>query len=262
MLSPAEIRSAADALQGAYASAVPIAPLSRSFPGLDVEDAYAIQSLQVVDWARAGRAVRGYKVGLTSAAMQAQLGVDQPDYGFLLDGMYFPVGSTVDASRFISPRIEPEIAVVLASPLRGPGLTLTEVASAIGTVVGALEIIDSRIADWAITLPDTIADNASSAGVVVGETQLPLEAVDVVSLGVQFSINDQAAGQGTGAAVLGSPLNAVLWLANRLGELGVELAAGAVVLPGSVCAAAPIAAGDRVVADFGPLGTVGITVKE
>lgn len=262
MLSSTEIASAAAALQAAHETGIPIPPLSGTYPGLDVDDAYAIQEIQITGWADAGRGVQGYKIGLTSAAMQAQLGVDQPDYGFLVDGMYFDEGSSVSVSQFIKPRIEPEIAVILSSALRGPGLTLPDVVAAVGSVVGALEIIDSRIENWQITLPDTIADNASSAGIVVGRTRVPLEDLDVVSLGVHLSLNDEVVGEGTGAAVLGSPLNAVLWLANRLGELGVELSAGAVVLPGSVCAAVPIAAGDRITADFGPLGIVGITIKE
>lgn len=258
MLERSDIDTAADVLLGAYSSGVPSRPLTERYDALTVEDAYAIQSAQLESWRRGGREVCGYKVGLTSKAMQEQLGVDQPDYGFLLDGMYYDNGATVDASAFIAPKVEPEIAVYLGRALRGPGLTIDEVADAVESVVGSLELIDSRIADWRITLADTIADNASSAGVVAGTVTAPLAEVDVVALPVTLTINGEVVGAGDGSAVMGSPLNAVLWLANKLGELGVELQPGALVLPGSVCAAVAVSNGDSVLADFGPLGTVGI----
>lgn len=250
------------ALLAAYESRTPVEPLTSTAPQMTVEDAYAIQSAQVDAWAADGRVVRGYKVGLTSRAMQEMLGVDQPDYGYLVDGMYFDEGASVSRSRFIAPRVEPEISVILSHDLTGPGLSLRQVESAVGSVVGALEIIDSRIKDWRITLADTIADNASSGGVVVGRQEVDLAAVDVVALEVTLRKNGVDVSTGTGADVMGNPLEAVRWLANRLGELGVTLKAGALVIPGSVCAAVPVAAGDRIEADFGPLGTVSIRFGE
>jgi 2-keto-4-pentenoate hydratase len=262
MTATGVIRSAADALRGAYATRQPIAPLSATYPGLGVEDAYAIQAAQVAAWESSRGAVRGYKVGLTSPAMQRQLGVDQPDYGFLFDDMYHPDGAVLDAAEFIAPRVEPEIAVVLGRDLTGPGLTADDVAGAVDRVVGALEIIDSRIAEWKITLVDTIADNASSAGLVLGETTSALADIDPVTLRVGITRNGEDVGSGSGEDVMGSPLNAVAWLANTLGGYGVTLRAGSVVLPGSVCAAVAVGAGDRIVADFGILGTVTVSFDE
>lgn len=259
MITEADRLAAAEALLGAYASRTPVAPLSAQHPGLDVEDAYAIQSIQIDRWRGEGRPVRGYKIGLTSEAIQRQLGVDQPDYGFLVEGTSFPDGAVLDAGAFLQPRIEPEIAVILGKPLRGPGLGVEEVADAVDRVVGALEIIDSRIADWRITLADTIADNASSAAVVVGGRQLPLAEIDVAGAGVTLLRDGEPVASGTGSAVLGSPLRAVAWLANRLGEFGVELQPGALVLPGSLTAAIEVVAGQTVSADFGALGTVSVT---
>ncbi|MFC6173439.1 2-keto-4-pentenoate hydratase [Subtercola frigoramans] len=249
----------ADQLAEAYVSGKPIDPLSETDPGLTIDDAYAIQAAQIRDWATSGRHVRGYKVGLTSLAMQRQLGVDQPDFGYLVDGMYHQPGSVVSIGSFIAPRIEPEIAFVLGADLSGPGVTVEEARRAVSSVVGALELIDSRIVDWRISLIDTIADNASSAGVVVGHTALPLESLDIEALAVTLAKNGEHAGSGTGAAVLGSPLNALVWLANTLGTYGVTLKAGSVVIPGSVCAAVPVGAGDTITADFGPLGSVSLS---
>lgn len=261
MITPSEHRRAADALLNAQATRTPIAPLSETYPGLEISDAYEIQSLVIADQLAQGRVVRGYKVGLTSLAMQRQLGVDQPDSGLLLDDMYIEEGATVAASTYLSPKVEPEIAVVLRSPLKGPGVTVDDVAAATESLVGSIEVIDSRIRDWRITITDTIADNASSGGVVVGRTELALDAVDRLGLEVTVSINGEPAGSGTGADVLGDPLAAVAWLANTMGEQGLELPAGALVIPGSVCAAAAVRPGDHVVADFGPLGTVSVTFE-
>ena len=163
----------AELLLEAYASREPVEPLTAKFPGLTVGDAYEIQLLQVRRWLAGGAQVKGHKVGLTSAAMQRQLGVDQPDYGHLLDRMFWLEHEPIPASRFLQPRVEPEIAFVLARPLRGPGVTVAEAIAAVDFVLPALELIDSRIRDWKIGLADTIADNASSGGVVLGSTPGP-----------------------------------------------------------------------------------------
>lgn len=262
MIVPSEHRLVADALREAQKTLKPIDPVSETYSTLDIDDAYAIQTLVIADRLDEGRVVRGYKVGLTSEAMQRHLGVDQPDFGVLLDNMYIEDGTVVAASDYVSPKIEPEIAVILRSPLQGPGITIADVENAVGTVIASLEVIDSRIRDWRITITDTIADNASSAAVVLGRTELPLTAIDRHALEVTLSVNGVKAGQGMGAAVMGDPLAAVAWLANTLGERGVELPAGALILPGSVCAAAAVAPRDHVVADFGPLGTVSVTFSQ
>jgi 2-keto-4-pentenoate hydratase len=256
------IAKAAETLLGAYASRVPLAPLTAAYPGLSVDDAYAIQLTQVTAWQGAGARVKGHKVGLTSAAMRRQLGVDQPDFGHLLDTMFLTMGTTADSGRFFQPRAEPEIAFVLSRPLRGPGVTVAEALAAVDFVLPALEIIDSRIADWKITLPDTIADNASSGAVVLGSRPVRLDAVDLALAGCLLYRNGQIEGTGAGGAVLGSPVNALVWLANTLGPLGVTLAAGHVVLPGSVCAAIPFGPGDTVSATFDRIGSVSITFAE
>jgi 2-keto-4-pentenoate hydratase len=254
-----DIDKAASALLDAYASRVPVAPLSATYPGLSVDDAYAVQRAQVVSRTAAGAVVKGHKVGLTSAAMQAQLGVDQPDFGVLLDSMFLPEGMTAQVSRFLQPRAEPEIAFVLGRRLAGPGVTVAEALAAVDFVLPALEIIDSRIADWNITLPDTVADNASSGAVVLGSR--PVKPTDL-DLSLTGCLLYRGGVIGAGGAVLGSPVNALVWLANTLGGRGVALESGHVILPGSVCAAVPFGPGDTVAAAFDRIGTVSVTFSE
>ncbi|GAA5064184.1 2-keto-4-pentenoate hydratase [Thermocatellispora tengchongensis] len=255
-MDPGSADKAAAELLAAYASGNPIQPLTTTYPDLSVEDAYAIQRAQIEVFLERGARIKGHKVGLTSAAMQRQLGVDQPDYGHLLDTMFHLDGAPIDTGRFIQPRIEPEIAFVLRRPLAGPGVTAADAVAAVDFVLPALEIIDSRIADWRITLADTIADNASSGGVVLGNRPVRLDAVDLVLAGCLLHRNGALIDTGAGGAVLGSPLNALVWLANVLGEQGVTLEAGHVVLPGSITAAIPVAPGDVVTATLAGIGTV------
>lgn len=253
---------AAGVLLEAYASGIPVRPLTESLPGLTVQDAYAIQLAQVHRRLAGGAVVKGYKVGLTSAAMQRQLGVDQPDFGHLFDTMFLPEGVTADIGRFLQPKAEPEIAFVLGKPLRGPGVTVAEALAAVDFVLPALEIIDSRIAGWKITLPDTVADNASSGAAVLGSRPVRPDSLDLSLAGCLLYRNGRIEGTGAGGAVLGSPVNALAWLANTLGPLGVTLEAGHVILPGSVCAAIPFGPGDTVSAVFDRIGTVSITFSE
>jgi 2-keto-4-pentenoate hydratase len=253
---------AASLLLDAYATGVPVAPLTRRLPGLGIDDAYVIQLAQVAAWTAAGARVKGHKVGLTSAAMQAQLGVDQPDFGHLLDTMFLPGGTAADYGRFLQPRAEPEIAFVLGRSLAGPGVTVADAIAAVDFVLPALEIIDSRVADWAITLPDTIADNASSGGVVLGARPVRADALDLALTGCLLRRNGVIAGTGAGGAVLGSPVNALAWLANTLGARGVALEPGHVVLPGSLCAAIPFGPGDTVSATFDRIGSVALTFSD
>lgn len=261
-MDSASVQEAADELLGAYVSRSPVAPLTVSRPDLSVSDAYAVQLAQVAAWTREGAVVKGHKVGLTSAAMQRQLGVDQPDFGHLTDAMFLSEGSTADIGRFLQPKAEPEIAFVLGRPLQGPGVTVAEALAAVDFMLPALEIIDSRIADWKITLADTIADNASSGAVVLGGRPVRPEALDLALTGCLLHRNGRLEGTGAGGAVLGSPVNALVWLANAVGPLGVTLEAGHVVLPGSVCAAIPFGQGDTVSASFDRIGAVSITFSE
>ena len=249
-----------DALAGellaAYESGKPIEPLTVRFPDLDTDAAYAIQLLQTQRRLAGGARVVGWKVGLTSAPMQQQLGIDQPDFGVLFDDMAWPADAPIPVTRFLQPRAEPEVAFVLDRPLTGPGLGVSDVLSAVRYALPAIEIIDSRIADWRIGLVDTIADNASSGGLVLGGTPTPIGGLDLALIGCVLRHNGRIVQTGAGAAVLGSPLHAATWLANTLTARGVELAAGEVILTGSVTAAVPVTAGDTVTATFDRLGSV------
>ncbi len=250
---------AADLLLAAYQSRAAIDPLAETFPGLALDDAYEIQLLQIRRRISAGARVKGHKVGLTSAAMQRQMGVSQPDYGHLLDDMFWLEHEPIPVSRFLQPRVEPEMALVLERDLRGPGVTAAEAVAAVGFVLPALELIDSRIKDWKIGLLDTIADNASSGGVVLGSTPTPPSAVDLRLAGCNLRRNGRLAGTGAGGAVLGSPISSLVWLANTVGAHGIVLEAGHVVLPGSITASIPVRAGDTVTATFAGLG--GVTAR-
>lgn len=250
------VADAAGRLLRAYEKRTPIAPLVEDFPDATVTDAYRIQQEQVRQWVAAGDEVKGHKVGLASLAMQRQMGVHQPDYGHLLAGMFHLEHLPIDPSGYLQPRIEPEIAFVLGRSLSGPGVTVAEAMRAVDFVVPALEIVDSRIRDWRISIVDTIADNASSGGVVLGSRPTKLDAVDLRTVGCTFHINGACVGTGAGGAVLGSPINALVWLANTVGPLGITLEPGHVVLPGSMTRAEPISPGDTVVAAMGELGTV------
>jgi 2-keto-4-pentenoate hydratase len=243
-------------LLDAYGTGKPIAPLTSTYDGMTLEDAYAIQLLQIEERLAGGRVVKGHKVGLTSAAMQRLLGVDEPDYGHLLDDFFYLEHAPIPLDRFLQPRIEPEVAFVLARPLRGPGVTVSEAIAAVDFVLPALEIVDSRIEAWKIGLLDTIADNASSGAVVLGSTPTPVGEVDLRLAGAVMTRNGTVVGTGAGGAVLGSPITSLVWLANTVGARGVTLEAGHVILPGSVCAMVPVAAGDAVTAIFAGLGSV------
>lgn len=243
-------------LLGAYQSREPVEPLTGRYPELDLDDAYEIQLMQVGQWRADGARVKGHKVGLTSAAMQRQMNVSSPDFGHLLDTMFWLEHEPIPAARFMQPRVEPEVAFVLAGPLRGPGVTAADAVAAVGYVLPALELIDSRIRDWKIGLLDTISDNASSGGVVLGSTPHALSEVDLRLSGCNLHKNGSLSGTGAGGAVLGSPLSSLIWLANTLGARGVTLEAGHVILPGSITASIPVAAGDVVTASFAGLGSV------
>lgn len=249
----------ADELLAAHRDRHPIEPLTTTHPQLTLDEAYAIQLAQVAAWTSAGRRVVGHKVGLTSRAMQELLGVDEPDYGHLLDDMVHAdsgSGAFLDPGRFLQPRVEPEIGFILGAPLRGPGVTPEQAGAAVQSVVASLEVVDSRIADWRIGLFDTIADNASSGAVVVGPDRVPLDGLDLPATACELTRNGAVVGTGTGAAVMGDPLVVLAWLANTLGARGITLQAGHLVIPGAVCAMVPIAAGDTITATFTGLGSV------
>jgi 2-keto-4-pentenoate hydratase len=252
----ADLESIAAELLAAYGSAPTLAPLTSTYDGLSVDDAYAIQQIQVRRRVADGAAVIGFKVGLTSAAMQQQMGVYEPDFGHLLTSMLHPGDAPIDIGSFRQPRAEPEVALILSRDLNGPGLSVADLVSATAYALPAIEIIDSRITDWKIGLIDTVADNASSGGLVLGQTPTAPGAVDLALAGCVFRRNGRIQSTGAGAAVLGSPWHSATWLANTLTARGAELRAGAIILTGSITAAIPVAAGDTVTASIGGLGSV------
>jgi 2-keto-4-pentenoate hydratase len=258
MLTDTERRAAAEALAGAERTRVPIDPLTSRWPAVDVVDAYEIQLANIADRLKAGAVVRGHKVGLSSRAMQTMMGVDEPDYGHLLDDMFCFEGDAVPAGRYLYPRVEVEVGFVLGAPLSGPACTVADVLAATAFVCPAIEIIDSRIRDWKIGIADTIADNASSAGVVLGGRRTPLAGVDLRTIGAVLRRNGEVVQTGAAGAVLGNPATAVAWLANTVHRFGVSLDAGHVILPGSCTRAVDVRPGDVVRADFDVLGPVSI----
>lgn len=256
-----ELDALASALAEATETRRPIPPISVGRPWLGAAEAYAIQRRIVGPRIAGGDPVVGWKVGLTSEAMRRQLNVDQPDYAALLASMRVDDGATLDRDAFIAPRIEAEIAFRLRTSLRGPGVTVDDVLDATGEVLPSFELIDSRIADWRIALPDTIADSASSARFVVGRTGRPVAGLDLRGIEVTVTRNGEPAGSGLGAAVLGDPAAAVAWAANTLGALGETMDAGHVVLPGAVHASVPVHAGDTFTAEFAGLGSVSVSFR-
>jgi len=259
MLNDDDRTKAAAALERAELDRVPIAPLSETFPAMDVGDAYQIQLLNIARRVAGGSVVRGHKVGLSSRAMQQMMGVDEPDYGHLLHDMFIFEDSDVVAGNYCYPRVEVEVAFVLGQPLRGPACTVADVVRATEYVVPAIELIDSRIRDWRITLPDTIADNASSAGVVLGGNPRRLTQLDVRMVAAVLRRNGRIVETGVSGAVLGNPATAVAWLANKVHAFGVSLEAGHVILPGSCTRAIDVAPGDHIRADFADLGHVAVS---
>jgi 2-oxopent-4-enoate/cis-2-oxohex-4-enoate hydratase len=220
-------------------------PLSAREPALTIDDAYEI-SLGVLARRRAdGERVIGKKIGVTSKAVQDMLGVHQPDFGFLTDRMHIVGDIDIVAERLIQPRAEAEIAFILRHPLKGPGVTAQEVLDATESIAPCFEIVDSRIADWRIGIVDTVADNASCGVFVLGEQRCDPRGIDLAALKVSVTKNGALLSEGFGSAVQGSPQQAVAWLANTLGNYGVALEAGDVILSGSLVPLEPAVAGDE-----------------
>ncbi|MFG2276077.1 2-keto-4-pentenoate hydratase [Streptomyces chartreusis] len=260
-MSPANHSILAQELLEAAKTGIPVPPLTERHPDLGLDDAYAIQLAQVKARTGLGARVSGHKIGLTSAAIQRQLGVGEPDFGHLFADMEI-TGSTVSTGRFIAPRVEPELAFVLGRELRGPRVTTRDVATAVHLVVPALEIIDSRIEDWRIGLPDTVADNASCGAYVLGSAGVPLDRLDLNRLGCVLRVGAEIAATGSASAVLGNPLAGIAWLANTLGRYGTSLRVGQVILSGSMTAAVDLVPGSTVSAEFSGLGHLALHVEE
>ena len=255
-VSPAVLK-AADLLAEATRTGVPCPPVRDLFEdGADLRTAYAVQQLNVRRGSDAGRRIVGRKIGLTSVAVQRQLGVDQPDFGALFADMYVPDGGTVPAGRLLRPKVEAEVALVLGRDLPHPECTVVDVLRAVDFALPALEIVDSRVRDWDISLLDTVADNASCGLYVLGATPVPLTAVDLRAVTMTMTRNGGTVSEGTGADCLGSPLNAAVWLASALAERGDPLRAGDLVLTGALGPMTPAVAGDVFEARISGLGSV------
>jgi 2-keto-4-pentenoate hydratase len=259
MLSPSDRRYAADQLWAAEQDRLPIEPLTTSFPGIDVVDAYEIQLINIARQRAGGASVYGHKVGLSSPVMQQMMGVDEPDYGHLLDTMVLTEDTPVPAARYCFPRIEVEVAYVLGDTLPGESCTEADVLSATEFLAPSIELIDSRIVDWRIGLADTIADNASSAGVVLGAQRVSPRDLNPADIDAVLYQDDEEVARGNTSAVLGNPTTAVAWLARTVASFGVKLEAGHVVLPGSCTRAFDVRAGSTFRAEFAGLGSVALS---
>ena len=253
-----DIQKAADVLYEAEQTRAQVTMISQDNSDMTIDDAYMIQLRNVARRVEAGEKVIGMKVGLTSKAMQQLLGVDVPDYGHLLSQMLLLEGQPCRMDELIQPKVEGELAFCLKKDLKGPSVTIADVYNATEYVVPALEIVDSRIKDWKIKLVDTIADNGSSARLVVGSRMTPIHEVDMRLTGMTLEKNGELVNSGTTAEVWGNPAAAVAWLANALSAYDIELKAGSIVLAGALTAALPAQAGDSFTASFCGLGSVGV----
>lgn len=257
MVDQAAIKEAADQLREAAESGIVCSPVRHILDtSTDIDIAYEIQQANTQLAIDGGRRVSGRKIGITSKAVMEQIGVDQPDFGTLFVDMEYGDGAEIPADRFIQPRAEAEVALVLAHDLDEGRHSFVDIIAATAFALPAIEIVDSRIAEWDITIVDTVADNASCGLYVLGGRPVPLDRVDLRTIAMSMTINGEEVATGTGEACLGHPLNAARWLADTLSARGTSLQAGDVVMTGSLGPMKPIAAGDAVVASFGDLGTV------
>ncbi|WP_405168108.1 2-keto-4-pentenoate hydratase [Nocardia sp. NBC_01499] len=256
MLSDAVRRELAAQLAAAERDRVPTEPLVARYREIDVVDAYEIQLINIRFRTEGGARIVGHKVGLSSKAMQQMMGVDEPDHGHLLAEMQVYEDVAVDTSRYLCPRVEVEVGFVLGADLPGERCTEADVLAATVAYAPAIELIDSRIEDWNIALCDTIADNASSAGWVLGLGRARPDLLDIKKIDAQLTRNGEVVAEGRSDAVLGDPTIAVAWLARKVASFGVRLRAGDIVLPGSCTCAVDARPGDVFNAEFTGLGSV------
>ncbi|WP_374413679.1 2-keto-4-pentenoate hydratase [Novosphingobium colocasiae] len=245
-------------LRDAYTGGT-VPPLRDGLDPVDAAGAYAVQEINTRYWQGQGRRIVGRKAGLTAKAVQKQLGVDQPDFGVLFDDMQVADGATLSPARCIQPKAEAEIAFVLGTDLPSVDTTPEQVAAAVATVHAAIEIVDSRIADWKITFADTVADNGSSAFFVLADEGKPLPGLDLYTAGMVMEIDGEVVSLGVAAAALGHPLNAAAWLARTLAARGDPLKAGDVLLAGALGPMVALTPGDRVRAVVGGIGECSFT---
>jgi 2-oxopent-4-enoate/cis-2-oxohex-4-enoate hydratase len=257
-----QITAYGDELYQALLSRTPVAPLTEREPGITIDDAYRIQLRMIERRVAAGERVIGKKIGVTSKVVQDMLKVDQPDFGQLLSGMVFNEGEAVSVAKLIQPKAEAEVAFVLSRDLTGPGVTAADVLRATDFVLPCFEIVDSRIKDWKIRIQDTVADNASCGVFSLGGVRRSPRELDLALAGMVLEKNGEIVSTSTGASVQGSPVNAVAWLANTLGRLGISLKAGDVILSGSQSPLVPVKAGDSFTCSVGGLGSTSVRFVE
>lgn len=259
MIDHATVKVLSGRLIEAARSRVPCAPLVETHPDLTIEDAYAIQAA-VIDAREADGPSRliGHKIGLTSEAVQSWLKVNEPDFGRLHAAMETPHGGVIEAASMLQPRAEGEIAFVLGADLPTSGVTASEVIGATAYVLPAIEVVDSRVADWNITIVDTVADNASAGRFVLGTRPTHLSDVDLELLGMRLAKNGRVVSTGAGAACMDSPIHAVAWLANTVGRFDQTLREGDVILSGALGPVTPVTAGDHLVLEIATLGQVAV----
>ncbi len=255
------VLQAAERLDQATAQGKPCAPIRDLLGDKDISAAYLVQSKLIDRRAAEGHVRIGRKIGLTSEAVQRQLGVDQPDFGVLLDRMWIPDGGLVPAGLLLQPRIEAEIAFRLATDLDGD-ITPERLRGAVAASYAALEIVDSRIAGWDITIVDTVADNASSGLFVISDREVPLDGLDLAFVGMQMLRNDTVVSTGAGSACLGHPLNALAWLASTAAAYGDPLRAGDIVLSGALGPMVPVQPGDTFIAEIDGLGDIAVSFEK
>ena len=258
-LLPVGAERALERLSTARTEARPCAPVRDLLPEADIDAAYTVQSAWVAGQVAAGARIVGHKIGLTNPAVQAQLGVAQPDFGILLDFMACRAGEPVDIARTLQPKIEAEIAFVLAHDLDADGIEPADVAAATAYVVAALEIVDSRIANWDIRIVDTIADNASSGLFVLGDRRRELGGLDLRACTMTLRRDREEVSTGSGAACLGDPFAAVAWLARTTRAYGAPLRAGDVVLSGALGSMVPVRPGDGFHTEISGIGEVSVS---
>jgi 2-oxopent-4-enoate/cis-2-oxohex-4-enoate hydratase len=250
-----KIKQYGDELYEAWLNRSTVKPLLEREPQITIEDAYKIQLRFIERRVQAGEKIIGKKIGVTSKPVQDFLGVYQPDFGQLTSGMVYQEGENIDLSQLIQPKAEAELAFVLKEDLIGPGITAMDVIRATDYVAPCFEIVDSRITDWKIKIQDTVADNASCGVFVIGKTRGDPRKLDITLAGMVLEMNGELHSTGVGAAVQGSPANAVAWLANTLGMLGIPFRAGEVILSGSQSPLVPVVDGDELVCTVGGLGS-------
>jgi len=257
MLTDAQRQAAAAALIESHRTKVQTEPASARYPDIEIEDSYAISALVAAEMQGRGHRIIGHKVGLTSKAMRAAVGIDEPDYGYMFDTMLLDDGATVRQADFCEPRVESELTFVLKAALKGPGVGIVEVLNATDYVIPSLEIIDARMTGPR-KIFDNVADNAAGAGIVLGGRPVRPDAVDLRRVGVALYRNSEIEETGIAAGVLGHPAKAIAWLANKISAYGQSLEPGHLVLSGSFTRPVPAARGDTLMADFGELGMVAL----